>query len=109
MEDMDAKFEKLTAFVADAVAEMQSLKTETERKTLELRQDFVQNCTTNCWHEVLLGSVGIPPSSWKTCCGWRFARLDHLRSSSVPAAGSRCERCFTAWRHAPGSSSTSSS
>ena len=105
--ELNVKLAKLTAFVEDAVAEVQALKDDIARRAEESRRDFVQNTTTKCWHEVLLGDVDVPPALWKTRCGWRFARLEHERCSRVPSAGNKCDRCFG--RPSPSSSGSSSS
>ena len=104
---LDAKIVKLTSFVEDAVKEVKNLKLDVARLTEEARKDVVLNVTSGCWHEVLFGDVDIQPALWKTRCGWKFARLNHVRDSRVPHDATRCDRCFG--RPAPSTSSSASS
>ena len=107
MAELSTKVAKLSAFVEDAIAEVHALKAEFSRKTEESCLDFVQHCTSKCWHEILIGDLDTPPALWKTRCGWRFSHQPHYRSARVSSEGGKCDRCFG--RHSPESSSSSSS
>ena len=105
--ELSTKVAKLAAFVEDAIAEVQALKADIARRTEESCLEFVQHCTTKCWHEILIGDLDTPPALWKTRCGWRFSHQPHNRSARVSCEGSKCDRCFG--RQSPVSSSSSSS
>ena len=107
IEDLRARIDKLAAFVADAVAEMEVLKLERSRTRSDPRQDFVSNTLSDCWHEVLVGDLANGPDAWKTRCGWRFGHAPHSRSRTL-GAGARCAKCFQGADEGDSSGSSSS-
>jgi len=81
--------------IQQAVKEAADLKEEVRRLHGDVRPGFVQNPASGAWRKVLSASVGVPPNTWKTYCGWKFGGAGHTLSSHLPTSLARaCVKCF---------------
>eukprot|EP00971_Amphidinium_carterae_P114223 2263280-Amphidinium_carterae.1 len=55
---------------------------------------FVVNSTTKVCHRVLCLSTEIPPTSWRTVCGWHFSSKSFSLCAFTSPQTPRCFRCF---------------
>ena len=92
---LDSRLAAMEDSIKQALEEAADLKEEVSRMHRDLKPGFVQNSASGAWHKVLSASVGLPPSTWKTYCGWKFSSAGHALSSFSPTPLVRsCEKCF---------------
>ena len=75
-----AAIEVLTRDVDESVAGLRS-----RLGALERGQAFTTNLDSGAWHSTLVASLAVPPSEWRTYCGWRFGSRRYQFAPELPA------------------------
>jgi hypothetical protein len=68
-----------------------------ELGTLRIKVDskaLILNNKTQTMHIPVICERGTPSSTWKTRCGWAYARQTFCRVTCLPAGASKCTKCW---------------
>ncbi len=84
----DATMISLQKDIETMQIELGTLRTKVDLKALIL------NNKTQTMHIPVICEKGTPSSTWKTRCGWAYAKQTFCRVTCLPAGASRCTKCW---------------